>query len=66
VNKQNERGISIIVHPFVYSYYREGVITRQMKWFGQYKTWIKLIKDSSIGITEFHFLNKDGDEIELS
>jgi ribonuclease G len=66
VNKQNERGISIIVHPFVYSYYREGIITRQMKWFGQYKTWIKLIKDSSIGITEFHFLNKDGDEIELS
>jgi ribonuclease G len=37
-----------------------------MKWFGQYKTWIKLVKDSSIGITEFHFLNKDGDEIELS
>lgn len=66
LNKQNERGISIIVHPFVYSYYREGIITRQMKWFAQYKTWVKLIKDSSIGITEFHFLNKDGDEIELS
>lgn len=66
LSKQNERGISIIVHPFVYSYYREGIITRQMKWFAKYKVWIKLIKDSSIGITEFHFLNKDGDEIELT
>ncbi len=66
VTKQNERGISIILHPFLYAYYREGLFTRQMKWFFKYKTWIKLTKDSSIGITEFHFLNGLGDEIELA
>ncbi len=66
LSKQNERGVSIIVHPFVYSYYREGVITRQMKWLVKHQVWVKLIKDSSLGITEFHFLNKDGDEIELT
>ncbi len=65
LSKQNERGISIVLHPFIYAYYREGIISKQMKWFLKYKVWVKLIKDSSIGITEFHFLNKLGDEIEI-
>jgi len=66
LTKQNETGVSIILHPFLYAYYREGFITRQMRWFLQYKTWVKLIKDSSLGLTEFHFLNRQGDEIELN
>ncbi len=66
LSKQNESGISIILHPFVYAYYREGIISKQMQWFFKYRTWVKLTKDSSIGITEFHFLNKHGDEIEIT
>jgi ribonuclease G len=65
LSKQNESGISIVLHPFIYAYYREGIISKQMKWFFKYRVWVKLIKDSSIGITEFHFLNKLGDEIEI-
>jgi ribonuclease G len=65
LSKQNESGISIVLHPFIYAYYREGLISKQMKWFLKYRIWVKLIKDSSIGITEFHFLNKLGDEIEI-
>lgn len=63
---QNESKVSIIVHPFIYAYYREGIYTRQMKWWLKYKKWVNLIKDSSLGITEFHFLNAHGEEIELS
>jgi ribonuclease G len=65
MEKQNEAKMSIILHPFLYAYYREGVISRQLKWYFKYKKWIKLIKDSSLGITEFHFLNAHGEEIEL-
>jgi ribonuclease G len=65
LSKQNESGMSIVLHPFIYAYYREGIISKQMKWFFKYRVWVKLIKDSSIGITEFHFLNKLGDEIEI-
>lgn len=65
LSKQNESGISIVLHPFVYAYYKEGLISRQMKWYFKYKRWIKLVKDSSIGITEFHFIDKNGDEIEI-
>lgn len=66
LSKQNESGITIVLHPFVYAYYKEGLISRQMKWYFKYKRWIKLVKDSSIGITEFHFLDKNGDEIEIA
>jgi ribonuclease G len=66
LSKQNESGISIVLHPFIYAYYREGIISKQVKWFLKYRVWVKLVKDSSIGITEFHFLNKLGDEIEIA
>lgn len=66
LSSQNEKKVSIIVHPFIYSYYREGIFTRQMQWYLKYKKWVRLIKDSSLGITDFHFLNAQGDPIELS
>ncbi|MCR9064972.1 MAG: Rne/Rng family ribonuclease [Cytophagales bacterium] len=65
LEKQNESKVSIILHPFLHAYYREGLITKQMKWYFKYKKWVKLIKDSSLGVTEFHFLNSHGEEIEL-
>ncbi|MGL4632463.1 MAG: Rne/Rng family ribonuclease [Leadbetterella sp.] len=66
ITKQNESNISIILHPFIYAYYREGIISRQMKWFFKYKKWIKLVKDSSLGIVEYHFLDNNGEAIELN
>lgn len=66
LTKQNERKISILLHPFVYSYYKEGIISRQVKWFLKYKKWINLVKDSSLGMVEYHFLDANGDPIELN
>ncbi|UBM60521.1 Rne/Rng family ribonuclease [Marinilongibacter aquaticus] len=66
LEKQNERKITIILHPFLYAYYREGLVSRQMKWFFKYRKWVKLVKDSSLGVTDFHFLNSLGEEIELN
>jgi ribonuclease G len=66
LTKQNEAKISIILHPFVHAYYTQGFISRQVKWFFKYKKWINLIKDSSLGMVDYHFLNHNGDEIELN
>ncbi len=63
--KQNESKISIILHPFIYAYYREGFISRQVKWFFKYKRWVTLTKDSTLGMTEYHFLDKNGEKIEI-
>jgi ribonuclease G len=66
LTKQNENKISIILHPFIYAYYKEGLISKQVKWFFKYKKWINLIKDSSLGMVEYHFLDSNGDDIELN
>ena len=65
LTKQNERGISISMHPFLYAYYTKGIYSKQMQWYLKYMTWIKLVKDSSLGIVNFKFFNKSGEEIEV-
>jgi ribonuclease G len=63
--KQNEQNLVLALHPFLYAYYTKGIISKRVKFFFKYKKWVNLVKDSSLGITEFHFLNKDGEEIDL-
>ena len=66
LTKQNERNITLMLHPFLYAYFTNGWYSRQRQWFVKYKTWVKLVKDSSLAITEFKFYNQYGDEIEVS
>ncbi len=63
--KQNEKSLVLALHPFLYAYYTKGFFSKRMKWYFKYRRPINLVKDSSLGITEFHFLNKDGEEIDL-
>ena len=65
LSKQNERGITIALHPFIHAYFTKGIISEQVKWLFQYKTWVKLIKDTSLGVIDFKFHNKYGEEIEI-
>lgn len=66
LTKQNDRGISIALHPFLYSYYTKGLYSKQVQWYRKYKTWVKIVKDTSLGIVDFKFFNKSGEQIELS
>lgn len=63
--KQNEANLVLAVHPFLYAYYTKGIFSHRVKWFLKYKRWVQIVKDTSLGITEYHFLNKDGEEIDL-
>ena len=66
VTKQNEKKLTILAHPFLSAYFTKGFPSIRMKWFLKYKTWITIMEDSSFGITEFKFLNQNGDQIEIS
>jgi ribonuclease G len=66
VYKQNEKKLTLLVHPFLHAYFTKGFPSVRMSWFMKYKTWISITEDSSFGITEFKFLNQNGDEIEIS
>jgi len=63
--KQNEKHLVLALHPFLYAYYNKGIISKRVKMYFKYKRWVDMVKDSSLGITEFHFLNRDGEEIDL-
>ncbi len=65
LTRQNEKDVTLTVHPYLHAYYTAGFPSRRMKWLLRYKAWVKVIKDSSLGITEYKFVNKLGDEIEV-
>ena len=63
--KQNESRLTLALHPFLYAYYTSGLISKQWKFWFKYHRWISMVRDTSLGITEFHFLNKDGELIDI-
>ncbi|MCY7352825.1 MAG: Rne/Rng family ribonuclease [Cytophagaceae bacterium] len=65
LSKQNEKSVSVILHPYLHAYFTAGFPSKRLQWLWQYKTWVNLIKDTSLGMMEFHFHNKQGEEIEV-
>jgi ribonuclease G len=63
--KQNEKQLVLAVHPFLHAYYTKGMFSKRFKWWWKYKRSVDLVKDSSLGITEYKFLNREGEEIDL-
>lgn len=66
LEKQNEKFIKILVHPYLFSYFTGGFISRRIKWIFRYSKWIKVVQDSSLAITEYKFLNKREEQIEIT
>jgi ribonuclease G len=66
LSKQNEKSLTVVLHPYLYAYFRYGVISRQMKWFLKYHRWVHVEEDTSLGISDFKFLNANGEEIQIN
>lgn len=62
--KQNEKQIILVVHPYLYSYFTIGVLSRQYKWFLKYRKWVKIEQDNNIGIKEYTFLDSNNQRIQ--
>ncbi|MDR1975305.1 MAG: Rne/Rng family ribonuclease [Bacteroidales bacterium] len=65
VEDQNEKKFSIIMHPYVYSYFRRFPFKYKWKWYFKYGWKINIYESESLGLLEYRFLNKDGEEIQL-
>jgi ribonuclease G len=63
---QNTSRIKIGLHPYLHAYFTQGIVSRRVKWFFKYFKWVQLIRDSSLPVTEYRFLNDAGDTIEIS
>ncbi len=62
---QNENHITVQVHPFIHAYLTKGLFSIRRKWKRRYHRSIEISAVKSFQITQYNFLNKNGDEILL-
>jgi ribonuclease G len=60
IQDQNEKGLKLILHPYIYAYLTKGLFSQQVKWYFKFKRWIKMKPDKSYHFLEYHFFNKVG------
>jgi ribonuclease G len=65
IQEQNEKYLSMRVHPYISAFLTKGLYSQQMKWFFKYKKWVKIIPSYSYHFLEYRFFNKLDDEIKL-
>lgn len=66
--EQNETTLVLQVHPYVGAFLKQGLWkfqSFQWKWRKKYHRWIDVESVSSFHFMEYHFLNKQGEEIKL-
>jgi len=63
--KQNEKNLVLAVHPYLHAFFTSGIISQRLKWYFKYKRWVTIVVDTSLAVTEYKFLNREGEEIEL-
>ena len=61
---QNESKLTLAVHPFIYAFLTSGLFSKQWKWYFEFKKWIKLKSMNNYHMLEYHFFDKNQDEIK--
>ena len=65
LQEQNEKNITLCVHPYIEAFIKKGLISLQWKWFFKFGQRIKVRSVSSYHLTEFHFLSSKDEEIKI-
>lgn len=65
LKEQNEKGVTLCVHPYIEAFIKKGFVSLQMRWFMKYNQWIKVKSNSGYHLTEFHFISAKDEEIKL-
>ncbi len=65
VQEQNEKHLIITVHPFVHAFMKVGFLSLRQKWMMHYRARIKIKPTSSHHFLEYHFFNKNNDELKM-
>ncbi len=65
LGERKEKGMSLLVHPYLEAYFKKGVISKQVKWLFKYKKWVPVRGMSSHHLLQYAFVTKDNEEIAL-
>jgi len=65
IREQNEKNLTLVVHPYVYAFLTHGWFNFKWKWWRKLGQWIKIKPQNASHFLEYHILNKNGDEIKM-
>jgi len=65
IQDQNESKLTLMVHPYIHAYLKRGLKSIQVKWYLQFKQWVRLVPMPSYHFLEYRFFNKNDDEIKM-
>ena len=51
--------IHLHLHPFIAAYLLNGIPSQRLKWYFEYKKWIRIVPRHAYQYLEFRFLNKE-------
>ncbi|MFK7785697.1 MAG: ribonuclease E/G [Crocinitomicaceae bacterium] len=58
-------GVTLNVHPYLEAYFKNGFISKQVKWLFKYKKWIPVRGNSANHLLQYSFVNNKKEEITL-
>lgn len=62
---KKEPKISLLVHPYLETYFTKGLFSKRFKWFLKYKKWISVESVSANQLVEYSFLDKNHKKIVI-
>ncbi|MCF6170197.1 MAG: Rne/Rng family ribonuclease [Bacteroidales bacterium] len=64
IQEQNERTLTLAVHPFIAAYLTKGIHSIRIKWLMKYKKWISIREVKNYHLLEYQFFNGNNDPIK--
>jgi ribonuclease G len=65
VERQKEKKLTLEVHPFLYAYLHQGLISKRWKWMWKYKCRLKIVARESFQFLEYRFFSDHIGEINF-
>ena len=65
LQRQNEKYLKMCIHPYIFAFLTRGMFSIRFKWYLKFRKWIHIVPMSSYHFLEYHFFNKEDEEIKL-
>ncbi|TYB70713.1 ribonuclease E/G [Bizionia gelidisalsuginis] len=62
--KKDYKKITLNTHPFIAAFLTRGFPSIRSKWFFEHKKWVKILPRDAYTYLEYHFIDKNGEEIK--
>lgn len=62
--KKDYKKLTLNTHPFIAAFLTKGFPSIRSKWFFEHKKWVKVLPRDAYTYLEYHFFDKDGNQIK--